>query len=262
MPSSDSAEPSLNDLPTAGAEPSPGVGQSVQAGGQADAPAAGQEGAPGASAPAAAVNMPPAAVAERLKALFPALFTGPAKPLKLRIQVDIQQRAPGVFSRQALSAFFRRHTGSTSYLIAVSKAPNRIDLDGQPAGEVSAEHRQAALDELARRRAHSDARREQEEQGRRRRASLLRNFKNTTLTRANFCALNGLAEDALDAVLAQAEQEAKEDAARPAPGRHHPRGARPHDGPGGRSAPRSEERQRQRHAHPRRDPKTKPGPSA
>ena len=204
--------------------------------------------------------MTPAAVAERLKALFPALFTGPAKPLKLRIQVDIQQRAPGVFSRQALSAFFRRHTGSTSYLIAVSKSPHRIDLDGQPAGEVSAEHRQAALDELARRRANSDARREQEEQGRRQRASLLRNFKNTTLTRANFCALNGLAEDALDAVLAQAEQEAKEDAARPAPGRQHPRGARPHVGPGGRAAPRSGERQR--HAHPRRDPKTKPGPSA
>lgn len=177
--------------------------------------------------------MTPAACADRLKALFPALFGGAAKPLKLRIQVDIQQRAPGVFSKQVLSAFFRRHTGSTSYLIAVSKAPNRIDLDGQPAGEVSAEHRQAALDELARRRASHDARREQEEQGRRQRASLLRNFQNTTLTRANFCALNGLAEEALDAVLAQAEQEAKEAASRPAPG-NNPRGQRPNEGRGGR----------------------------
>lgn len=172
----------------------------------------------------AVAAMSPAQCAERLKALFPALFAGHAKPLKLRIQVDIQERAPGVFSKQVLSTFFRRHTGSTSYLIAVSKAPHRVDLDGQPAGDITAEHKQAALDELARRRANNDARREQEEQGRLKRASLLRNFQNTTLTRANFCALNGLAEDALDAVLAQAEQEAKEAAMRPAPDPRGPRG--------------------------------------
>ncbi len=176
--------------------------------------------APGTQAPA----MSPAQCGERLKALFPALFTGAVKPLKLRIQVDIQERAPGVFSKQVLSAFFRRHTGSTSYLIAVSRAPHRVDLDGQPAGEVSGEHKQAALEELARRRTNNEARREQEEQGRLKRASLLRNFQNTTLTRANFCALNGLAEEALDAVLAQAEQEAKEAAMRPAPDPRGPRG--------------------------------------
>jgi ProP effector len=177
------------------------------------------------AAPAAKTpSMSPAQCGERLKALFPALFAGAAKPLKLRIQVDIQERAPGVFSKQVLSAFFRRHTGSTSYLIAVSKAPHRVDLDGQPAGEVSGEHKQAALEELARRRANNEARRAQEEQGRLKRALLLRNFKNTTLTRANFCALNGLAEEALDAVLAQAEQEAKEASIRPAPGTHGPRG--------------------------------------
>jgi ProP effector len=177
-----------------------------------------------AAVPAAkALSMSPAQCGDRLKALFPALFAGAAKPLKLRIQVDIQERAPGVFSKQVLSAFFRRHTGSTSYLIAVSKAPHRVDLDGQPAGEVSGEHKQAALEELARRRANNNARREQEEQARLKRASLLRNFQNTTLTRANFCALNGLAEEALDAVLAQAEQEAKEAAMRPVP---DPRGLR------------------------------------
>jgi sRNA-binding protein len=167
--------------------------------------------------------MSPAQCGERLKALFPALFAGAAKPLKLRIQVDIQERAPGVFSKQVLSSFFRRHTGSTSYLIAVSKAPHRVDLDGQAAGEITSEHKQAALDELARRRANNEARREQEEQGRLKRASLLRNFQKTTLTRANFCALNGLAEEALDAVLAQAEQEAKEAAMRPAPQHRGPR---------------------------------------
>ncbi|XVJ70235.1 MAG: prop effector ProQ [Rhizobacter sp.] len=195
-----------------------------------------------AAVPAAKVlAMSPAQCGDRLRALFPALFSGAVKPLKLRIQVDIQARAPGVFSKQVLSAFFRRHTGSTSYLIAVSKAPHRVDLDGQPAGEVNGEHKQAALEELARRRANNDARRQQEEQARLKRASLLRSFQNTTLTRANFCALNGLPEEALDAVLAQAEQEAKEAAMRPGPQHRGPRpperSARPRPSSSGRGSP-------------------------
>ena len=154
---------------------------------------------------------------QRLKTLFPALFVGAAKPLKLRIQVDIQERSQGVFSKRTLSAFFRRYTGSTAYLLAVSKSKFRFDLDGQPAGELSDEHRQAALDELARRRANSQARREREAQERLARASLWRKFQSTTLTRANFCALNGIEPDALDELLAQAESEAKEMASRPPP---------------------------------------------
>ncbi|MEP7102748.1 MAG: ProQ/FinO family protein, partial [Burkholderiales bacterium] len=109
--------------------------------------------APAAPAPAttpAVAPLSPAECAQQLKQRFPALFGGMVKPLKLRIQVDIQERAPGVFSKQTLSAFFRRHTGSTSYLIAVSKAPTRFDLDGQAAGEITEEHRKVALDELAR----------------------------------------------------------------------------------------------------------------
>lgn len=159
---------------------------------------------------AAPAELTLAACASELKQRFPALFSGAVKPLKLRIQVDIQERAPGVFTKNALSAFFRRHTGSTSYLIAVSKAPHRIDLDGQPAGEVSAEHRQIALDELARRRANNDARRELEEQQRFNRAGLLRDFEITTLTRANFCVLKGVAEDELDGLLEIARAEAAE----------------------------------------------------
>jgi hypothetical protein len=161
-------------------------------------------------------TLSPAECASQLKQRFPALFAGAPKPLKLRIQVDIQERAPGVFSKQALSAFFRRYTGSTSYLIAVSKATHRIDLDGQPAGELSAEHRQIALDELARRRANNDSRRELEEQQRRNRAGLLRDFETTTLTRANFCVLKGVAEEELDGLLEIARGEAEERA------RHQP----------------------------------------
>ena len=97
-------------------------------------------------------DMSPAACADLLKQHFPALFGGQPKPLKLRIQSDIAQRAPGVFGKPALSAFFRRHTGSTAYLIALGKSTERFDLDGQPAGELSEEHRQLAREELTRRR--------------------------------------------------------------------------------------------------------------
>ena len=100
--------------------------------------------------------------ARRLAERFPALFGAAAQPLKLRIQNDIQERAPGEFSKQALSAFFRRHTHSTAYLQAVAKGTQRFDLDGQPAGELSEEHRQLAADELARRKARHQERRQQE----------------------------------------------------------------------------------------------------
>ena len=160
------------------------------------------------TAPAQA-EPPPADCAEQLKARFPALFGSGFKPLKLRIQADIQERAPGVFAKQALSAFLRRHTGRTGYLVAMTRSPHRFDLDGQPSGEVSAEHRQAAADELARRRGLRQATVEQAEEGRRRRASLLRDFEQTTLTRDNFCALKGIAPQALDALLVTARQESQ-----------------------------------------------------
>lgn len=160
--------------------------------------------------PPVASEITPAAVMQQLKSLFPALFSA-AKPLKLRIQADIQERAPGQFTKQQLSAALRRLTGSTAYLIALSKATHRYDLEGAAAGELAEEHRQAALTELARRRALQQERREQEVQQRRDRAALLRAFETTTLTRANFCALKGVAEPELDALLEQARQEAEED---------------------------------------------------
>jgi hypothetical protein len=206
-----------------------------------------------AAASAPAVALSPEACAQQLKQRFPALFRGTPKPVKLRIQADIQERVPGVFTKAALSAFLRRHTGSTSYLIALSTATQRFDLDGNPAGELSDEHRQAALQELARRRGNQNARREQELQERRDRASLLRDFENNRLTTANFCALKGIAPEALDAVLALARTERAEAPPRPEgagrpdfrgpgrPGRPDARGPGPRrDGPpgGGNRPPR------------------------
>jgi ProP effector len=92
---------------------------------------------------------------------FPALFgAGVAKPIKLRIQADINGRAPGVFTKKALSVFLQRHTTTTAYLRAlVAEGATRVDLDGQPVGEVAAEHRDAAGVELGRRRAIGEAKR-------------------------------------------------------------------------------------------------------
>ena len=210
---------------------------------EGDASASGAQAGAQAAAPRAEVST--AATGARLAELFPALFAGAPKPLKLRIQVDIQERAPGEFSKQALSAFFRRLTGATSYLVAVSRGKQRFDLDGQPAGELSEEHRQLAADELTRRRANQqarraqeDAQREQEEAGRRQRFSLLRDFETTKLTTANFCALKGVAPEQLDGLLAQARQEAQEDAARPRRPEHGH--GRPGQGPGRRDGERRE----------------------
>jgi sRNA-binding protein len=81
--------------------------------------------------------------------LFPALFAGAAKPIKLRIQADIEARAPGVFPKPVLTAFLRRYTAGNAYLRALAREPHRLDLDGQPAGEIAEEHREAAKKALA-----------------------------------------------------------------------------------------------------------------
>ena len=200
--------PELPELPDAALPPSDATLPTLPI--EAAAPTEAAAPVPAAAPPAAMADMAPAACAQQLKQRFPALFVGAPKPLKLRIQVDIQQRAPGIFTKQALSAFFRRYTGSTAYLIAVSRAKQRFDLDGQPNGDLSEEHRQLAIDELARRRGNNESRIALEEQQRRNRATLLHDFQATTLTPANFCALKGIAVDELDGYLATARREAEE----------------------------------------------------
>jgi sRNA-binding protein len=199
-----------------------------------------------AHAPPALADLSPAACAAKLAELFPALFgPGTPRPLKLRVQADIQQRAPGLFTKKSLGIFLQRHTTSTAYLRALVNAPQRVDLDGAAAGEVADEHRQAAVAELERRRALHEARRAAEREAQRQafdearrkafdearrkgevdaqargeRATLLRAYETTTLTRANFCALKGLAEAGLDALLAQARLEREQRAQAPRPER-------------------------------------------
>ena len=172
--------------------------------------------APVEAVPAGPAEAKPAAdAAAELKALFPALFTGRPKPVKLRIQADIQERAPGKFSKAQLSAFLRRHTGGTGYLIALTQAKTRFDLDGNPAGEITEEHLAAAKEELARRKGLQTERQELDLQQRRNRAQLLWDFERTTLTEANFCVLKGVVAEELPGLLEIARKERSE--APPAP---------------------------------------------
>lgn len=230
--------------------------------------------------PAARPEPSVADTARLLAEHFPALFgAGVIKPIKLRIHADIHQRAPGVFTKKALSIFLQRHTTGTAYLRAlVAEGATRTDLDGQPVGEIATEHRDAAAVELERRRAIVEAKKhaareaarasrhdarpprpphpggqrgpgrpgdagsgasrrslkplperklarahEQEParapalpptpgqaaeaEARQQRALLLRSFEQSPLSKANFGALKGLSEEALDALLTLARQE-------------------------------------------------------
>ncbi len=113
-------------------------------------------------------DLSPAACAALLAERFPALFgVGRALPIKLRIQADIQERAPGVFNKKSLSIFLHRHTTSTAYIKALVNSPQRIDLDGQPAGEIAQEHKDAGVTELQRRQAIVQARRVAEREAQR-----------------------------------------------------------------------------------------------
>jgi len=170
----------------------------------------------------------------QLKKLYPALFSNPPKPLKLRIQADIQARSPGMFTKPQLSTFLRRYTGSHAYLNALVKATHRFDLDGNAGDELSDEHRNAASEELARRRANTQARIALEMEQRANRATLLKEFEANTLPVAEFAAAKGVPEGELEPLIARARKEALEPPPAPAfnrdrrgPAPQHKRGPRP-----------------------------------
>ena len=179
----------------------------------------------------------------QLKKLYPALFSNPPKPLKLRIQADIQARSPGLFTKPQLSAFLRRYTGSHGYLNALVKATHRFDLDGNPGDELSDEHRVAANEELARRRTNTQARIALESEQRANRATLLKEFEANTLPAAEFAAAKGVPEAELEPLIARARKEALEPP--PAPAFNRDR-----RGPPQNRGPRPEG---QRNARPPRD---------
>ncbi len=75
---------------------------------------------------------------------FPACFIaeGEAKPLKIGIFQDLATRLAGDerVSRTLLRSALRQYTSSWRYLHGVKAGAIRVDLDGNPAGELTEEH--------------------------------------------------------------------------------------------------------------------------
>lgn len=217
------------------------------------APAPAVAAADAAPAPAPLPDLSPVACAARLAELFPAVFTpGRPQPLKLRIQTDIQERAPGIFTRKALSTFLHRHTTNTAYLRTLVSAPSRIDLGGEPSGEVAPEHREAATLELQRRRDLFEARRVAERQAQRQaHTDAQRDAQRQPQPIAERVAGQGDGRPA-QAVLVEARRAAPadRDARRAPPGQgEDPRRARPAQREGGRMPPPHGDAQRAQPSH-------------
>ena len=81
------------------------------------------------------------ALLETISANFAVFREG--RPLALGIHKAISERMPEVDTAQ-LRLAMRMHTASTRYLKALLATSERFDLDGKPAGEVTAEQREVA----------------------------------------------------------------------------------------------------------------------
>lgn len=66
-------------------------------------------------------------------------------PLAIGIHRVIKERLPDIGIKK-LRLAMKIHTSSTAYLKSLSGSEIRFDLDGNPAGEVTADQRKAALD--------------------------------------------------------------------------------------------------------------------
>lgn len=86
------------------------------------------------------------------------------QPLAIGIHKTIKQHLPDLKDAD-LRLALRRHVSSTKYLKAVANGSQRFDLEGQPAGEITAEHKQDALNSLKERfRKAAERQREAEEE--------------------------------------------------------------------------------------------------
>jgi ProP effector len=72
------------------------------------------------------------------------------KPLKIGIFRDLITQMDGVITPKELSVGLRYYCGSSAYLRAMAKDAWRVDLDGNPAGSVTANEAAEAKDRLAR----------------------------------------------------------------------------------------------------------------
>jgi ProP effector len=101
----------------------------------------------------------PASTIEVLAELFPVFVADwrqPHLPLKLGIHQNLIDR--GVLPPDQCRTVFRVYAGRRQYQKAVAAGGLRYDLDGNPAGEVTAEHQEFAKEKLVKIKARMKAR--------------------------------------------------------------------------------------------------------
>jgi len=79
------------------------------------------------------------------KAFFP--LGQDCKPLKIGVRDDLIALGEGIDTKR-ISHFFRAYCKAGRYLCALKAAAQRVDLDGRPVGEVTAEEAESAVKEL------------------------------------------------------------------------------------------------------------------
>lgn len=93
----------------------------------------------------AAPRRPNNPVLDQLTATFPVFAN--AQPLAIGVHKTIKERLPEIDAAK-LRLALKLHTASTRYLKALANSDTRFNLDGNPAGEITAEQKQQALDGL------------------------------------------------------------------------------------------------------------------
>jgi ProP effector len=111
------------------------------------------------------------AALQTLTEAFPVIRN--CQPLAIGIHKTIKARLPDL-GEGALRFALKQHTASTKYLKAISSGSQRFDLDGNPAGEITAEQRQQALDALKERFRKGAERKRQEQQQKEHQEKLLK----------------------------------------------------------------------------------------
>lgn len=109
-------------------------------------------------------NTPPRpknATLTALAAAFPVIRD--CLPLAVGIHKTIRERMPEI-DAAGLRGALRAHTASTRYLKALTHGAQRFDLDGNAAGEISAEQKQQAMEMLRERFKKGAERKRAEEQ--------------------------------------------------------------------------------------------------
>ncbi len=91
------------------------------------------------------VRRPSNPVLETLISTFPVFRDG--QPLSIGIHKAIKLHLPDL-GETSLRMTLKGYTASTKYLKAIANGKQRFDLDGNPAGEVTAEQRQQALETI------------------------------------------------------------------------------------------------------------------